>query len=274
MSDGARNPGVVRRPLTRVGGCSHERIEDDVAVERALEIRVDGRALSVTLRSPGDDVDLVTGFLASEGVAARGADIASVDFRAAERDDEADVADVRLAEGVVLDWSRLERNFATSSACGLCGRARLEALRTGLVPVTGAGFSSAGLLGLSARVRGAQSAFDRTGGVHAAVWCDAALEPRIAREDVGRHNAVDKVAGALLRAGRRPVGQGVLWVSGRAGAELVLKSIRAGIPALAAVGAPTSLAIELAQAGAMTLIGFLREGRMNVYVGESRVTKD
>ena len=116
-----------------------------------------------------------------------------------------------------------------------------------------------------------QAAFPQTGGLHAAVWCDAALEPRVLREDVGRHNAVDKVCGALLATGERPAGRGLLWVSGRAGAELVLKAARAGIPAMAAVGAPSSLAVELAEAAGMTLVGFLREGRMNVYCGEERI---
>jgi len=129
------------------------------------------------------------------------------------------------------------------------------------------------LLALPARVRGDQATFEATGGLHAAVWCDAALEPRVLREDVGRHNAVDKVCGWLLEQSRRPVSEGLLWVSGRAGAELVLKAARAGIPAMAAVGAPSSLAVELAEAAAMTLVGFLREGRMNVYTGERRVVE-
>jgi FdhD protein len=129
----------------------------------------------------------------------------------------------------------------------------------------------AALLALPARVRGEQATFVATGGLHAAVWCDEALEPRVLREDVGRHNAVDKVCGWLLEQRRRPVGEGLLWVSGRAGAELVLKAARAGIPAMASVGAPSSLAVELAEAAGMTLIGFLREGRMNVYAGEGRV---
>jgi FdhD protein len=263
---------VQRRPVTRVTGRSSERFDDALAIERALEIRVDGRALSVTLRTPGHDEELALGFLAGEGVVRLAADVASLAAAAASRDDEPDTLDVRLAEGVALDWSRLERNFAATAACGICGRAHLESLRAGLSPAKDAArFSVAAILALPDRVRGEQATFTATGGLHAAVWCDAALEPRALREDVGRHNAVDKVCGWLLREGHYGAGEGLLWVSGRAGAELVLKAARARIPAMAAVGAPSSLAVDLAEAAGMTLIGFLREGRMNVYTGGGRV---
>jgi formate dehydrogenase accessory protein FdhD len=254
-------------------GRSSERTDDALAVERPLEIRVGGRALSVTLRTPGHDEDLVTGFLAAEGVIRDAGGLASVSLADAACDDEPDTADVTLAPGVALDWSRLERHFSATSACGLCGRAHLESLRAGLEPVApGPPLSRAGLLALPERLRPLQHAFRETGGLHAAVWCDGALEPRVAREDVGRHNAVDKVVGARLREGSA-AGPGVLWVSGRAGAELVLKAARAGLPALAAVGAPSTLAVDLARAARMTLVGFLREGRMNVYAGEERVAE-
>jgi len=263
---------VVRRPITRVTGRSRETADDAIAVERALELRVDGRALSVTLRTPGHDEELALGFLASEGVVRRAADVASMAATPAARDDEPDVLDVRLAAGVTLDWTKLERNFAATAACGICGRAHLESLRAGLVPAGDAArFEAAAILALPERLRASQAAFAETGGLHAAVWCDGVLEPRVTREDVGRHNAVDKVCGWLLREGRHGAGEGLLWVSGRAGAELVLKAARARIPALAAVGAPTSLAVELAEAAGMTLVGFLREGRMNVYTGGQRV---
>ena len=263
---------VVRRPVTRVTGRSRETADDAVAVERALEIRVDGRPLSVTLRTPGHDEELALGFLASEGVVRRAADVVSLAATTAARDDEPDVLDVRLAGGVTLDWTKLERNFAATAACGICGRAHLESLRAGLSPAGDtARFEAAAILALPDRVRASQAAFTETGGLHAAVWCDGSLEPRVLREDVGRHNAVDKVCGWLLREDRHGAGEGLLWVSGRAGAELVLKAARARIPALAAVGAPTSLAVELAGAAGMTLVGFLREGRMNVYAGAERV---
>ena len=259
-------------PVTRVTGHSVVRIDDRIAVERPLAIEVGGRSLAVTLRTPGHDRELALGFLAAEKVIRARADV----VRAAERlgtcADESDAIEIELAAGVALDWSRLERHFASTSACGLCGRAHLDSLRAGLTALpVGDPFEPAGLLELPARMRAAQEAFTATGGIHAAAWCDAALEVHVLREDVGRHNAVDKVCGWLLEAGRYPAPAGVLWVSGRAGAEIVLKAARARIPVLVAVGAPSSLAVELAMAARMTLIGFLREGRMNIYCGAERV---
>jgi FdhD protein len=271
MSPG-NDASVVRRPVTRVTGRSRETRDDALAVERPLEMRVDGRSLAVTLRTPGHDRELALGFMASEGILAAATDVAAVRPEAATCNDAPDVLDLTLAPGTVLDWSKLERHFVASAACGLCGRAHLDALRAGLEPMAaGPPIVVEALLALPARVRGDQATFIETGGLHAAVWCDAQLEPRVLREDVGRHNAVDKVCGWLFEQGRRPVGEGLLWVSGRAGAELVLKAARAGIPAMAAVGAPSSLAVELAEAAGMTLVGFLREGRMNVYAGEERL---
>ena len=268
----AAHPAILRRPVTRVTGRSRETFTDALAVERALEIRIAGRALAVTLRTPGDDLDLVRGFLASEGVIARRDDIEALHEHAAACADEADVIDVTLANDVTLDWRALERNFAATAACGLCGRVHVDALRAGLTraPIT-APLSRERLLALPETLRAGQTAFAETGGLHAAVWCDAELSPQVLREDVGRHNAVDKVCGALLDSGQRPASPGVLWVSGRAGAELVLKAARAGIGVMAAVGAPSSLAVTLAKAAGMTLIGFLREGRMNIYTGEEGV---
>ncbi|HXS81858.1 MAG TPA: formate dehydrogenase accessory sulfurtransferase FdhD [Methylomirabilota bacterium] len=274
MSRAANDSSIVRRPVTRVTGRSRETRDDALAVERPLEIRVDARSLAVTLRTPGNDRELALGFMAGEGVLRSAADVTAVRETPADCADAPDVLDVSLAPGRVVDWTKLERHFAATAACGLCGRAHLDALRAGLVPVpAGPPIDVETLLALPARVRGDQATFEATGGLHAAVWCDAALEPRVLREDVGRHNAVDKVCGWLLDQGRRPVSEGLLWVSGRAGAELVLKAARAGIPAMAAVGAPSSLAVELAEAAAMTLVGFLREGRMNVYTGEGRLAR-
>jgi FdhD protein len=268
----AGSDAIVRRPVTRVTGRSRETRDDALAVERALEIRVDARSLAVTLRTPGHDRELALGFMAGEGVLRSAADVVAVRETPADCEDAPDVLDVSLAAGTVVDWTKLERHFAATAACGLCGRAHLDALRAGLVPMApGPAIDVDALLALPARVRGEQAAFEATGGLHAAVWCDAGLAPQVLREDVGRHNAVDKVCGWLLEQGRRPVGEGLLWVSGRAGAELVLKAARAGIPAMAAVGAPSSLAVELAKAAGMTLVGFLREGRMNVYAGEERL---
>jgi len=263
---------VTRLEVTRVTRGAATRDVDAVAVERALEIRVGGRALSVTLRTPGHDPELALGFLAGEGLIASTADVTGVRVVPAACADQPDSIEITLSPAVRVDWTRLERHFAASAACGLCGRAHLESLRAGLTPMApGLRLKTAALAGLAARLQGEQAAFAVTGGLHAAAWCDDALEPRVVREDVGRHNAVDKVAGWLLAEGRYPVNAGLLWASGRAGAEIVLKAARARIPALAAVGAPSSLAIELASAAGMTLIGFLREDRMNVYCGVERV---
>jgi FdhD protein len=263
---------VTARRITRVTGEGAAVVDDQLAVERALEIRVDGQPLAVTLRTPGHDRDLTLGFLASESVVHSLGDVRDLAEHPAACADEADRIEVTLAPTTRVDWSRLERHFAATSACGLCGRAHLDSLRAGLTPVDAAFRVSAGaLLAWPERMRESQAAFALTGGLHAAAYAGADLAPALLREDVGRHNAVDKIAGALLGEGRYPVRAGVLWVSGRAGAEIVLKAARAGIPVLAAVGAPSSLAVELAEAAHMTLIGFLREGRMNVYTGAERL---
>jgi len=263
---------VTVRRILRVSAAGTSAIEDTLAVERALEIRVDGQPLAVTLRTPGHDRELALGFLAAESVVRSLADVRDLVEHPAACSDEPDGIEVTLTPGTPVDWARLERHFAATSACGLCGRAHLESLRAGLAPVDSAFRVAAGtLLAWPERLRLEQRAFARTGGLHAAAYAGSDLVPELLREDVGRHNAVDKVGGALLAQGRYPVQAGVLWVSGRAGAEIVLKAARAGIPVLAAVGAPSSLAVELAEAARMTLIGFMREGRMNVYTGAERL---
>lgn len=268
MSD----PRIAARAILRIGDGRAERLDDAIAVERALEMRVSERSLAVTLRTPGHDRELALGFLAAESLIRSSADVASIREVAAECSDQPDAVEIELAPGVPLDWTRLERNFASTSACGLCGRAHLESLRAGLVPIPiERSLEARAITALPARLRAEQTAFAATGGLHAAAWCDAEMTVEVIREDVGRHNAVDKVAGWLLEGGRYPVHAGVLWVSGRAGAEIVLKAARARIPVLAAVGAPSSLAVEIAVAAGLTLIGFLREGRMNVYAGHERV---
>ena len=259
-------------PVIRVTGDSTVRIEDRIAVERPFAIEVGGRSLAVTLRTPGNDRELALGFLAAEKVIRRRDDVLRAIERLGTCSEESDAIEIDLAPGVTLDWSRLERHFASTSACGLCGRAHLDSLRAGLAPVAaGQPFDPVALVALPTRMRAAQEAFTATGGIHAAAWCDASLEVQVLREDVGRHNAVDKVCGWLIETGRYPADSGVLWASGRAGAEIVLKAARARIPVLVAVGAPSSLAVELAMAARMTLIGFLREGRMNIYCGAERV---
>jgi FdhD protein len=271
-ANAAPDPRLSARTITRIDAGGPAAHQDAVAVERALEIRIDGRALAVTLCTPGDDAELTLGFLAGEGVITRRADVGALRLVPAACDDQPDAVEITLAPGVPLDWTRMERHFAATSACGLCGRAHLESLRAGLTPMPiDTRVSAAELLALSARVASAQVTFSATGGLHAAAWCDQTLAVRVLREDVGRHNAVDKVAGWLLERGDYPAAAGVLWVSGRAGAEIVLKAARARIPVLAAVGAPSTLAVDLAAAAGMTLVGFLREGRMNVYTGAARI---
>jgi FdhD protein len=263
---------VTRRPILRFEGGARAAVTDALAVEGPLEIRIGGQTVSITLRSPGHDAELALGFLASEGLIARRADARAVEIVTASCADQADGVDVTLAPGVAVDWARLERHFAATAACGLCGRAHLESLRAGLRPLpASAALDPGALMALPERLRATQAAFGATGGLHAAAYCDPTLSPLVLREDVGRHNAVDKIAGWLLEQERYPARDGVLWVSGRAGAEIVLKAARAGIPILAAVGAPSSLAVELAEVAAMTLVGFLREGRMNVYCGAERL---
>ncbi len=269
---GERDPRWDERRVRWVEGATIREGHDSVAVEKPLEIEVSGRALSVTLRTPGDDAELALGFLAGEGLLRGREDVASLEQRAAACPDEPDRVSIRLAEGVPFDWSRFERHFAATAACGLCGRAHLEALRTGLAPIPpGPPIAFAALQDLPAKLTEHQRTFARTGGLHAAAWVDERGQVAVAREDVGRHNAVDKVVGWLWSRGMLPVGRGLLWVSGRAGTEIVLKALRAQIPALASVSAPSSLAVDLAQAGGLTLVGFLRPGRCNVYTHPERI---
>ena len=266
------NPHVTQHRIVRVTEGGATTLDDHVVVERALEMRVGGQSLAVTLRTPGRDRELTLGFLASEGVIHAPAEVVELAESKSDCADEPDHVDVTLRPGTPLDWTRFERNFASTAACGLCGRAHLDSLRAGLVPVAdGFRVEQRALLEWPSHLRESQEAFALTGGIHAAAFAWSPGPPELLREDVGRHNAVDKVIGAMFERGRMPIGSGLLWVSGRAGAEIVLKAARAGIPVLASVGAPSSLAIELAEAARMTLIGFLREGRMNVYCGAERL---
>jgi FdhD protein len=235
--------------------------------------------MAITMRTPGDDMDLAVGFLVSEGVVSGASDVRAMRFCAdanAEDGNTYNILDVDLAPGVRAPDPSLERSFYTTSSCGLCGKASLEAVRTQTrfsvsedpltVPVNV-------ICRLPERLRAAQRVFDRTGGLHAAALFTPAGELLVLREDVGRHNAVDKVVGWGLRNGRLPLSSTVLLVSGRASFELTQKAWMAGIPMLAAVSAPSSLAVDLAVEAGMTLIGFLRGDTMNVYAGDERVRR-
>lgn len=269
---------TARRPVVKLSPTGVVRRPDTLAVEEPLELRVGGRPLAVTMRTPGHDVELAHGFLLTEGVIASIADVATArycDGADEEGRQTYNVLDVALADGVTAPSAGVERNFYTTSSCGVCGKAALDAirLRTRFSPAHDAGRVHWSVLaGLPATLRSAQRVFDSTGGLHAAGLFDLDGMPLLVREDVGRHNAVDKVMGAALLAGLVPLAQTVLLVSGRASFELVQKAVMAGVGVLAAVSAPSSLAVELAAEEGVTLVGFLRGESMNVYTHAERVT--
>ncbi|MDI6099153.1 formate dehydrogenase accessory sulfurtransferase FdhD [Actinoplanes sp. NEAU-A12] len=250
--------------------------QDHLAAEEPLEIRVRKRPLAVTMRTPGHDIDLAMGFLLSEGVIGRAADVTTAQLCAGtDTPNTYNVVDVVLDPSVPPPVTDPSRNFYTTSSCGVCGKASINAVRTRSpfdVAADPLEVPARVLAGLPAKLRAAQRAFDRTGGLHAAGLFTADGEMLALREDVGRHNAVDKVFGWALREGRLPLAGHVLLVSGRASFELTQKAWMAGLPMLAAVSAPSTLAVELAEESGMTLVGFLREPTMNIYAGAHRVT--
>ncbi|MEV5594517.1 formate dehydrogenase accessory sulfurtransferase FdhD [Streptomyces sp. NPDC052496] len=269
-----------RRRVIRIRDGAVSTRPDTLVGEEPLEIRLGGRPLAVTMRTPGDDFALAAGFLVSEGVLGSAGELANVVYCAGATEDGSNtynVVDVQLAPGVPVPDVSLERNVYTSSSCGVCGKASLDAVRTTTrwpldPPADAAARITPGTLAdLPGRLRAAQRVFDRTGGLHAAALFDSDGELLDVREDVGRHNAVDKVVGRALQEGRLPLRDTVLMVSGRASFELVQKAVMAGIPALAAVSAPSSLAVDLAVESGLTLVGFLRGTSMNVYAGEERI---
>jgi FdhD protein len=248
---------------------------DTLAAEEPLEMRINGERLTVTMRTPGDDVDLVLGFLASEGVIRHRDDVRTAAYCAGSVDgaNTYNVMDVELTADAAA--ARPVRNVLTTSACGVCGRTSIEEVRTQSpydVSADPARWEPATVAALPDSLRAAQTVFDRTGGLHAAALYDSPQAPPLAvREDVGRHNAVDKVVGWAIREDRLPARGCLLVVSGRASFELVQKAAVAGIPALVAVSAPSSLAVELAIESGLTLVGFSRGDSMNVYAGGHRL---
>ena len=268
---------TIRTPVLRIRGPVHTTRPDTVAAEEPLEIRLTGTPLAVTMRTPGDDFDLVHGFLTTEGVIRSADDVAALRYCNSvdgEGRNTYNVVDVHLAPGVAAPETALDRNFVTSSSCGVCGKASIDAIRT-KTPFDVAGDAARVplevLLELPDRLRAAQEVFAKTGGLHAAGLFTADGELVALREDVGRHNAVDKVIGDGVRAGRLPLAGHVLMVSGRASFELTQKAAMAGIPVLAAVSAPSSLAVELAREVGITLVGFLRGDGGNVYTCQERI---
>ena len=269
---------TVRRPVVTYARRTSRKRVDALAAEEPLELRVGGNALTVTMRTPGHDVELAHGFLLSEGVIGGLEDISVARFCEGTGPDGLNtynVLDLTLADGVAPPDPSVERNFYTTSSCGVCGKAALDAvkLKTNHSPAADASTVDVDVLSaLPDELRKRQKVFASTGGLHAAGLFTTTGEALVVREDVGRHNAVDKVLGWAVLANRVPLTGTVLMVSGRASFELVQKATMAGIPILSAVSAPSSLAADLAEEQGLTLVGFLRGDSMNVYTRHDRIT--
>jgi FdhD protein len=282
--------GLSETRIRRIStGSEPADVSDVLAVEEPLEIRIGltdktHKAVSITMRTPGDDAELAAGFLFTEGILKSpeqikdirhcGLNIRKIEGtidRAASLN--SNTIRVDLEQEIDLDLKRLERNFYTTSSCGVCGKSSIDALRTGTERIAADGLTVSHNIihALPERLRASQSVFDQTGGLHASALFDRDGAIDIIREDVGRHNALDKVIGAKFLECKTPLSESILLVSGRASFELVQKALMAGIPILAAVGAPSSLAVELAAEFGMTLIGFVRDDRFNIYCGDERV---
>ncbi|MBV9412626.1 MAG: formate dehydrogenase accessory sulfurtransferase FdhD [Acidimicrobiia bacterium] len=268
---------TAKRRLLHIEEGSQQVRFDNVVAEEPLEIRVDGSALAVTMRTPGNDFELAAGFLLTEGVVDRADQIRRLRYCVEDGEtQEFNVLNVDLAPGAP-GRARGERSFVTTSSCGLCGKTSIDTVRARSsfdVGADAASVSPAVLASLPDRLRSAQRVFERTGGVHAAGLFTPAGDLVCLREDVGRHNAFDKVIGWAGLDGRLPLEGHVILASGRASFELTQKALMAGIPVLASVSAPSSLAVQLAEESGMTLVGFLRGSTMNVYAGEQRVSTD
>lgn len=270
--------------ISRVEGDKSKQESDVVAVEEPLEIQLcsstatgsAARSISITMRTPGEDADLALGFLFTEGIIQAAKQVAAVAHQG-EADPDTGLQNtirVELRPDVDIDLARLERHFYTTSSCGVCGKASLDALRVegqdSLAHCKDT-FTRDVIVAIADRVRNRQRVFTETGGLHAAAIFDPQGEIIVVKEDVGRHNATDKAIGALLQAGRLPANSCGLFVSGRASFELMQKSLVAGIPLLVAVGAPSSLAVQTAKEFDMTLVGFLRGDKFNIYAGPGRI---
>jgi FdhD protein len=275
-------PVSAIRLLKFING-SLEYKEDLLAVEEPLEIRLgfgpkDNRQqqrISVTMRTPGNDFELALGFLFSEGIIQTLEDVSSVQYctELNSKENLFNVVRVELRENIEFDGSSLQRNFYTTSSCGVCGKASIEAVfqhcdKRSLSQFT---ISKDILLNLPEALKGVQQVFTYTGGIHACALFDSQGNLILLREDVGRHNALDKLIGAILGSDRNLFKEGILLLSGRASFELIQKATMAGIAIVASVGAPSSLAVDIAKEAEITLVGFLKEDRFNIYCGESRI---
>ncbi|MGV0645499.1 formate dehydrogenase accessory sulfurtransferase FdhD [Mycolicibacterium sp. XJ879] len=274
---------TARRRVQHVTAADAIARPDTLVVEEPLEIRVNGTPITVTMRTPGSDIELAQGFLLTEGVIAHREDVLTVRYCRGTSPDESGVAantynvlDVTLAPDVAMPDVDVTRNFYTTSSCGVCGKASLEAVQLSSRHCPGddpSTVTARTLTSLPALLRDAQKVFASTGGLHGAALFDTDGATLAVREDIGRHNAVDKVLGWALEHDRIPLGGTVLLVSGRASFELTQKAVMAGVPVLAAVSAPSSLAVDLASQSGLTLVAFLRGDSMNVYTRPDRVLR-
>ena len=277
----ARPGRTVETGIVALEGARRASKDDRLVTEEPLELRLVAggttKTLAVTMRTPGNDFELAAGFVFGEGIVHERDEIGQITYcldADLDPDQRYNVVNIELTRNDLLDLQRFERHFTTSSACGVCGRAQLESLHDlGVEPIDDDVCVAPELLySLPARMREAQRIFDSTGGLHAAALFDSGGEPLIAREDVGRHNAVDKLVGWGLLNGRLPFSRCILMVSGRAGYEILQKSAVARIPVVCSVSAPSSLAVDLAREFNVTLAGFVRDHRANVYSGSDRIT--
>jgi FdhD protein len=278
---------VARKPrsvgLTQVSewdGGELRRKDDYLAVEEPLEIRLGDEPMSVTMRTPGHDLELAAGFLFTEGLIHQPSQLTALEIPPSENGSpngskNANVVQARISPEAAPDMEKMRRNFFAASSCGICGKASIDAIRSRTLTAPNPDFrlDAEILVRLPEKLRSAQDVFERTGGLHAAALFDLRGELLVLREDIGRHNAVDKVIGWALLENRVPIADSVLLVSGRGGFEIVQKAIVAGLPLVASVSAPSSLAVQLARELRLTLIGFLRGRRFVIYSGEQRIAR-
>src|SRR5918998_506036 len=279
-----KRPGNKTKTRIRVVESAKKRIKQDVlATEEPMEIRLVAdetkQTVAVTMRTPGNDFELAAGFLHGEGIISSRDDIGKISY-CTDPDVDADqlynIVNVELRTGVEVDIRPLERNFYTTSACGVCGKASLDQLELRGCPVIGPGpeISAETIYSLPEKLREAQALFDSTGGLHAAALFDAVGNLVALREDVGRHNATDKLVGWALLENKLPLAGHLVMVSGRSSFEILQKCLTAGVPFVCAISAPSSLAVDVAREFGMTLVGFLRDRRFNVYAGYERIQPD
>jgi FdhD protein len=273
-------PAVLRTPMACWDGSERHLRHDLLAVEEPLEIRLAGGSVTVTMRTPGDDFDLAVGFLLTENII-HGMDDVALMAHCPDEDGNlrANIVNVTPRDWALVDPTHWQRNFYATSSCGICGKASIEGVRQDLPPLRSMSVvSSRTIRALPDTLRAAQTVFAQTGGLHAAGLFDVDGRLQALREDVGRHNAVDKLIGSFVRCGEvgadRLLHDRILLVSGRASFEIVQKGLMAGIPILISVSAPSSLAVDLARSSGMTLVGFVRGSRFNVYAGDERIGGD